>query len=119
MVNESTLLSVLLPLAPAAELAQRISGALEAVLRVLGVDAEFIASERWAMSEASYSKTANRSVLGVMNRLEFELDYLRDRVGPDCLELSIDLADHLVGPLRGTEARTPREKLMQIARPPS
>ena len=29
------------------------------------------------MSEASFSKTANRSVLGVMNRLEFEMDELR------------------------------------------
>ena len=66
------------------------------------------------MSEASFSKTANRSVLGVMNRLEFELDYVRDRVGEDLLELSIDMSNHLVGPLRGTEFRTPREKLMDV-----
>ena len=58
------------------------------------------------MSEASFSKTANRSVLGVMNRLELELNYLRNRVGEDLLVLSLYMSDHLVGPLRGTELDT-------------
>ena len=49
-----------------------------------------------------------------MNRLEFELDYVRDRVGEDLLELSLYMSDHLVGPLRGTEFRTPQEKLLEI-----
>ena len=76
LVNETTLFPVLLPLAPAVSLAERFPDALESILKVLGVNAAFVASERWAMSEASSSKTANRSVLGVMNRLEFELDYV-------------------------------------------
>ena len=67
------------------------------------------------MSEASFSKTANRSVLGIMNLLEFEMDYVRDRVGDDLLELSLCLSDHLVGrPLRGTEFRNPQEKMLEI-----
>ena len=114
LVNEATLFPVLLPLAPATSIAARFPEALESILKVLGVNPAFIASERWAMSEASFSKTANRSVLGVMNRLELELDYVRDRVGEDLLELSLYLADHLVGPLPGTEFRTPQEKLMDV-----
>jgi len=114
LVNEVTLFPVLLPLAPATSIAARFPDALESILKVLGVSAAFIASERWAMSEASFSKTANRSVLGVMNRLEFEMDYVRNRVGDDLLELSLFMSDHLVGPLRGTEFRTPREKLMDV-----
>ena len=74
LVNETTLFPVLLPLAPAASLAERFPEALESILKLLGVNAAVVASERWAMSEANFSKTANRSVLGVMNRLEFELD---------------------------------------------
>jgi hypothetical protein len=115
LVNEATLFPVLLPLAPATSVAARFPDALESILKVLGVSAAFIASERWAMSEASFSKTANRSVLGVMNRLEFEMDYVRERVGDDLLELSLHVSDRLVGPLLGSEFRTPREKLLEIA----
>jgi hypothetical protein len=114
LVNEATLFPVLLPLAPATSIVARFPDALESILKVLGVSAAFIASERWAMSDANFSKTANRSVLGVMNRLEFEMDFVRDRVGDDLLELSLHVSDHLVGPLRGTEFRTPQEKLLEI-----
>ena len=116
LVNEATLFPVLLTLAPATSIAARFPEALESVLKVLGVNTAFIASERRAMSEASSSKTTNRSVLGVMNRLELELDYLRDRVGETLLELSLYMSDHLVGPLRGTAFRTPQEKLMDVMR---
>src|SRR5665213_1035215 len=116
LVNETALFPVLLPLAPAASLAARFPEVLESILKVLGVNAAIIASEHWAMSEASFSKTANRSVLGVMNRLELELDYVRERVGQDLLDLSLCMSDQLVGPLRGTEFRTPQEKLMDVVR---
>jgi len=114
LVNEATLFPVLLSLAPAASLAGRFPEALESLLRVLEVSVAFVASERWAMSEASFSKTANRSVLGVMNRLEFELGFARDRVGQDHQDLSLWMSDRPVGPLRGTEFRTPQEKMMEI-----
>jgi hypothetical protein len=116
LVNEATLFPVLLPLAPATSIAARFPEALESILNALGVSAAFIASERWAMSEPSFSKTGKGSVLGVMNRLEFELDFVRDRVGEDLLELSLYMSDHLVGPLRGTEFRTPEERLMDVVR---
>ncbi len=116
LVNETTLFPVLLPLAPATSIAARFPEALESILKALGVNTAFIASERWAMSEASFSKTASRSVLGAMNRLELELECVRDRVGEDLQDLSLCLSDHLVGPLRGTEFRTPQEKLMDVVR---
>jgi len=65
------------------------------------------------------AKTTNRSVLGVMNRLELELDNLRDCAGEGLLYLSLHMSDHLVGPLRGTELRTPQEKLMDVVRAPA
>lgn len=49
LVNETTLLPVLLRLAPAASLADRFPEALESMLKVFGIKAAFIASERWAM----------------------------------------------------------------------
>ena len=114
LVNETTLFTVLLPLAPAASLAERFPAALESILKVLGVNAAFVASEHWAITEARFSKTANRSVLGVMNRLEFDLDYVSDRGGQDLQDLSLWMSDRLVGPLRGSEFRTPQEKLTEI-----
>lgn len=52
LVNETTLFPVLLSLAPAASLAERFPEALESLLKVLEVNVAFVASERWAMSEA-------------------------------------------------------------------
>ena len=114
LVNESTLFPVLLPLAPATSVAARFPEALGSILKVLGVNTAFIATERWAMSEARLSKTANRSMLGIMNRLEMELDRVRDHVGEDLVDLSLYMSDHLVGPLGGSESRTPQDKLMEI-----
>jgi hypothetical protein len=108
-VNEATLFPVLLPLAPAATLPQRFPVSLGSILTVLEVNASFIASEQWAVSESRFSKTPNRSVVGVMNRLEFELDFVRDRVGSDLQVLSLWMSDRLVGPLRGSEFKTPQE----------
>jgi hypothetical protein len=45
-VNETTLFSVIVPLAPATSIAARFPEALESILKVLGVNTAFIASER-------------------------------------------------------------------------
>lgn len=79
----------------------------------LDVNPAFIAAERWAMIEGSYAKTTNRQVLGVMNRFEFELGYVRERYGNDLMELSLWQSDTLAGPLRGG-TRTPREELLEL-----
>ena len=65
------------------------------------------------MNEGSYAKTANRQVLGVMNRFEFELEYIRDRYDDDLLQLSLRQSDTLAGPLRGGSG-TPREELLSV-----
>jgi hypothetical protein len=81
VVNERTLLPVLLPLAPAATLAERFPIALREVLQALHTPAEFIESEISGMSEVVYAKTANRSVLGVMNEFVFLAEGYRDQDG--------------------------------------
>jgi len=110
-VNERTLLPLLVPLAPATTLLERFPESLSVMLEILGVNPLFIATERWAMNEGTYAKTANRQVLGVMNRFEFELEYVRDRYDDNLLQLSLWQSDLLAGPLRGS-TRTPREELL-------
>jgi hypothetical protein len=112
-VNERTLLPLLLPLAPAASLLERFPDNLRVLLESLGVSPSFIATERWAMSEGSYAKTASRQILGVMNRYEFELEYIRDHFHDDLLQLSLRQSDTLAGPLHGG-TRTPREELLAL-----
>jgi hypothetical protein len=100
VVNERTLLPVLLPLAPAATLAQRFPIALREVLRALDMPAEFIASETSGMGEVVYAKTANRSVLGVMNEFVYLAEGYRDQDGSvDPVGLSLRLAGTPCGPL--------------------
>lgn len=104
VVNERTLLPVLLPLAPAATLAQRfpiaLRDVLRDVLRALDMPAQFIDSEISGMSEVVYAKTANRSVLGVMNEFVFLADGYRDQDGSvNPVALSLKLAGTPCGPL--------------------
>lgn len=100
VVNERTLLPVLLPLAPAATLAQRFPVALRDVLRALDMPAQFIDSEIDGMSEVVYAKTANRSVLGVMNEFAYLAEGYRDQSGSiDPVALSLKLAGTPCGPL--------------------
>jgi hypothetical protein len=100
VVNERTLLPVFLPLAPAATLAQRFPIALREVLRALDMPAEFIDSEISGMGEVVYAKTANRSVLGVMNEFVYLAEGYRDQDGSiDPVGLSLRLAGKPCGPL--------------------
>ena len=100
VVNERTLLPVFLPLAPAATLAQRFPIALREVLRALDMPVEFIDSEISGMGDVVYAKTANRSVLGVMNEFVFLAEGYRDQDGSiDPVGLSLRLAGTPCGPL--------------------
>ena len=71
LVSEHTLLPVLMPLAPAATLAQRFPAQLALVLKAHGIGADAIAQETWRMSDVAYAKTANRSVVGMLNEFSF------------------------------------------------
>ncbi len=100
LVNERTLLPVVLPLAPAATLAQRLPAALEAVMHALAIPADFIQSEVACMDAVVYARTANRSVVGMMNQFEYLAEGYRDlNPGLDVVALSVKLAGTPCGPL--------------------
>ena len=101
LVNEKTLLPVLLPLAPAATLAERFPRQLGLVLAACGVNPEFIGDELAQMTEVRFAKTANRSVLGMVNQFSFLAEGYRDYLETqDLLTLSMKLADTPCSPLR-------------------
>ena len=114
IVNERTLLPVMLPLAPAATVAQRFPAALKTVLQAMDVPAEFIAAEIESMNDVIYAKTSNRSVVGVMNEFVFLADGYRDRNGLiDPLTVSLRLAQTPCGPLY-TDAITPDNAVREL-----
>ena len=103
LVNERTLLPVLMPLAPAASLAQRFPQALAQVLNALEVNPVLIQTELSQMTEVRFAKTANRKVLGIMNEFIFSIDNYRNHVGDeDLLQLSLWLAHTPCSPLYKT-----------------
>ena len=105
LVSERTLLPVLMPLAPAVTLARRFPAQLALVLREHGVSSEFIAQEVWRMDTVQYAKTANRSVVGILNEFvkqaEFWLAAYAYEKGDvdDLLAISAKLAETPCSPL--------------------
>ena len=105
LVSERTLLPVLMPLAPAATLARRFPAQLALVLKEHGVPSEFIAQEVWRMDKVQYAKTANRSVVGILNEFvkqaEFWLAAYAYEKGDDddLLAISAKLAETPCSPL--------------------
>lgn len=75
LVSERTLLPVLMPLAPSATLARRFPAQLALVLKEHGVSSEFIAQEVWRMDKVQYAKTANRSVVGILNEFVMQAEF--------------------------------------------
>ena len=100
LVNESTLLPVFVPLAPARTLLQRLPGELAFVLEAHGVDRVFIDHEIAEMRPVVVAKTASRSLLGVMNDFTMQARNVRAlRPGTSVLELSMLLAHTPCSPL--------------------
>ena len=66
-VNETTLLPVLIPLAPAASVVDRFPAALAVILEAHRINRSFIDREVAEMTEHRLAKTVNRSVVGVMS----------------------------------------------------
>jgi hypothetical protein len=117
LVNEVTLLPVLMPLAPAATLLRRFPDSVQRVLEAHGVAAAFIRSEIAAMNDGRFSKTANRSVVGVMN----DLGYLasQDRAGgrsDDLVSLAVTLSRTPSGPLSERAGSPDRELSALVSR---
>lgn len=97
-VNETTLLPILVPLAPAATLLHRFAAAVERHLAAHGVSPAFIDAEVRRLEPVRLAKTANRSVVGVMNDFTYLLGHYR-RDTADLDALSLRLARTPSGPL--------------------
>ncbi|WP_021591201.1 DUF6933 domain-containing protein [Actinomadura welshii] len=109
-VNESTLLPVLMPLARAATLLGRFPQQLAVVLAAHGGAEEVISRELERMVEYRLAKTANRSVVGVMNEFAYLADVHRSvDSSPDLLGLSMRLATTPCGPLYARHVSPDRE----------
>jgi hypothetical protein len=100
LVNEKTLLPVLMLLAPATDLATRFPEQLAGVLVAHGIPRQFIDHELAQMNEVQYAKTSNRSVVGIMNQFSYLAEgyseYLETK---DLLALSLKLSETPCSPL--------------------
>jgi hypothetical protein len=121
-VNEPTLLPVLMPLAPAATLLARFPRQLAAVLTAHGTPAAVIDEEQRQMRDRRLAKTANRSVVGIMNEFTFLAEaYRGDTPAPDLLALAMRLATTPCGPLYRKHVSPDREldALLRSFAPPA
>ena len=83
LVNERTLMPILLPLAPASTLAERLGPAVAALLHRYAMALPLIERELAAMAEIAIAKTSNRRVVGTMNEFAFEASAFREQMGVD------------------------------------
>src|SRR5487761_1098901 len=99
-VKETTLLPMLVPLAPAATVVARFPAGMATALGALGINGPFIERELRAMGSYALAKIANRSVVGTMNEFSYLADAFRASDGhPDLMGLSLRLAQTPCGPL--------------------
>jgi hypothetical protein len=120
-VSEPTLLPVLMPLAPAGTLLARFPQYAAASLASHGTPQEVIDEELRQMRDHRLAKTANRSVVGIMNEFTYLAEAYRDDT-PDLLALAIRLAATPCGPLYSRHVSPDRELaalLRSFTTPPS
>jgi len=109
-VNEPTLLPVLMPLAPAATLLGRFPRHAAAALAAHGTPQAVIDAELRQMRDHRLAKTANRSVVGIMNEFTYLAEaYRGDTPETDLLALAIRLAATPCGPLYSKHVSPDRE----------
>ena len=110
LVNETTLLPVLLPLAPTATLSSRIAEQISTALTVRQASAAFVDQERRHMQTAQLGVTANRSVVGVMTEFARLAEIHRDDDPTvDLVELAVRLAATPCSPLYSRNVSPDRE----------
>lgn len=116
-VNASSLVPVLVPLAPSAGVVDRFPAATAEVFAALEIDPRFVATETSEMAAAVLAKTASRQVLGVMNEFVFMAEHTisTGRSDPtDLIGLSVWLANTIVGPVGKDAGYTPLGALQQM-----
>jgi hypothetical protein len=110
LVNEPTLLPVLMPLAPAATLLTRLAEQIATVLAAHGTPTAIIAEEQRHMRDCRIAGTANRSVVGIMNEFARLAEIYRDdNPRQDLLDLAARLATTPCGPLYRKNVSPDRE----------
>jgi hypothetical protein len=116
LVNEPTLLPVLMPLAPAATWPARIAQQVAAVLTAHGTPTTVIDEELRHMRDCRLARTTNRSVVGTMNEFTYLVEAYRDQhPGQDLLDLAMRLATTPCGPLY-TKNVSPDRELAAVLR---
>jgi uncharacterized protein DUF6933 len=110
LVNESTLLPVLMPLAPAATLTTRIAEQVTTVLAAHHTPTAILDQERRLMHSCQLGTTTNRSVMGVMTEF-VRLAEIHHDADPavDLGELALRLAVTPCSPLYGRNVSPDRE----------
>lgn len=115
-VNEETLLPLLLPLAPAKSVTDRLVPGIAALLGAHGVARRFVDAQLREMGGVRLAKTSNRSVLGVMNEFAYLAGvYRQDAESVDLLPLSLKLAEPPSSPLYKRHITPHDELLAQVA----
>lgn len=110
LVSERTLLPLLLPLAPASTLLDRLPGHLAALLQSHRVPTSMIDAEVDATKEALLARTTNRSVVGSMNEFAFLAQAQRAaKTDPELLQLSLTLSRTPCSPLYSRHVSPDRE----------
>ena len=109
-VNESTLLPVLMPFAPAATIIDRFPTAVAPVLRAHCLSDSFIEHEVAEMTDHRLATTKNRSVIGIMNEFAHLGGAYRSSNGVhDLVALSLRLAETPCRPLYARHVSPNRE----------
>ena len=110
LVNEPTLLPVLLPLAPAATLLARAGEQIAAVLAAHHIPDAIVDEERRRMRDYRVGPTANRSVVGIMNEFShLAKAYHSQQSSTDLIGLALRLARTPCGPLYKRHVSPDRE----------
>ena len=97
-VNEPTLLPVLMPFAPTRTLLSRLPESVELALALQGLGDSFIRTEVEAMRRTTLAKTANRSLIGMLNEFAFLAGQWQPATG-NLFDLSLRLSNVPCGPL--------------------
>lgn len=110
LISEKTLLPVFMPLAPASDIGRRFPNHLASVLRAHGAPHALVEHEMSATLDFQYSKTANRSLVGMLNQFTYLAEGYRDHPQyTDLLWLSMRLSETPCSPLYKTAISPDRE----------
>jgi hypothetical protein len=110
LVNEPTLLPVVLPLAPAGTLPARAARQIAAVLAAHHTPETIIDEELRQMRDYRVATTASRSVVGILNEFSYLAAVYRERQpDADLIDLAVRLAATPCGPLYRSNVSPDRE----------